>query len=163
MRKTRKMTQLSMFLAIGIILQILETMIPLPVLIPGVKLGFAQVVGLIVLKRYGIKEMFIVNIMRVVMVGLLRTGFGLTFTIALTGTLFASIIMALFEKSDRFTIFGISVAGSSLHMVGQVATVSFYYTQYFLLVTYLPLLLILSLVTGLFTGSVANIVLRRLH
>lgn len=116
MRKTRKMTQLSMFLAIGIILQILETMIPLPVLIPGVKLGFAQVVGLIVLKRYGIKEMFIVNIMRVVMVGLLRTGFGLTFTIALTGTLFASIIMALFEKSNRFTIFGISVEIGRAHV-----------------------------------------------
>lgn len=162
MKQTRKMTQISMFLALAIVLQIVESMIPLPLLIPGVKLGFAQVVGLIVLKKYGSKEMFTVNILRVIMVGLLRVGFGLTFMIALSGTILASIMMAILDQTDRFTIYGISLGGASMHMVGQVLMVSIVYKQWALLVTYLPVLLIVSIATGLFTGIVAEVTLRRL-
>ena len=45
----KKITRLSLFLALGIILNLVESMIPLPIAIPGVKLGLANTIGLVIL------------------------------------------------------------------------------------------------------------------
>ena len=53
---THKIVRLSIFLAIGIVLNIVESMIPIPIPIPGVRLGLANTLGLIVLFFYSPKE-----------------------------------------------------------------------------------------------------------
>ena len=49
---TRKIVRLALFLAIGIVLNIVESVIILPYMMPGVRLGLANTMGLIVLYFY---------------------------------------------------------------------------------------------------------------
>ena len=53
---THKIVRLAIFLAMGIVLNIVESMIPLPIAIPGIRLGLANTMGLIVLYFYSPKE-----------------------------------------------------------------------------------------------------------
>ena len=57
-QKTRKMVYLALLSAIAIVLHMVESMIPVP-LPTGAKLGLANIISLVVIQLYGIKEMFI--------------------------------------------------------------------------------------------------------
>lgn len=63
--KTEKIVELSFLCAIGIVLQILESFLPTSWIIPGFKIGFANITALFVLKMYGIQSMWLVSAMRV--------------------------------------------------------------------------------------------------
>jgi len=52
--KTEKIVELSFLCAIGIVLQILESFLPTSWIIPGFKIGFANITALFVLNMYGI-------------------------------------------------------------------------------------------------------------
>ncbi len=72
----RKLTNLSMLLALSVILNIFESLIPiLGNIIPGSKLGLSNVVILFVIYIYGFKDALYVSLMRVILVGVLRTGY----------------------------------------------------------------------------------------
>ena len=73
---TKKIARLAIFLALGIVLNIIESMIPLPIAIPGIRLGLANTMGLIVLYFYSPKDYIILGGLRVFFVALLRTGLG---------------------------------------------------------------------------------------
>ena len=73
---THKIVRLSIFLALSIVLNIVESMIPLPIAIPGIRLGLANTMGLIVLYFYSPKEYIAIGFLRVFLVTLIRTGFG---------------------------------------------------------------------------------------
>ena len=90
--KIKYLTIYAMMLALGIIANYVEHLIPLPFLFPGVKLGLSNAIGLIVLNYMGKKSYVFYGVMRVLVSALLFTGFGSTFFIALGGTLVASII-----------------------------------------------------------------------
>ena len=70
MINTRKMTLLANFLAIAIVLNIIESAIPI-IPVPGAKLGFANVVTLIIIYVYSFKDGFALTILRVLLVALL--------------------------------------------------------------------------------------------
>ena len=63
----------AMLMAMAIVLSIVESFIP--VFVPGVKLGLANVIILIMFYEFSIKEAFIVNVLRILLVGLLRGTF----------------------------------------------------------------------------------------
>ena len=71
-KKTRKMVYMALLSAIAIVLHMTETALQLP-LPPGMKLGLANIISMVVIELYGVKEMFIVNFFRVV-VSSLMTG-----------------------------------------------------------------------------------------
>lgn len=58
------------------------------------------------------------------------------------------LMMALWKKSDWFSIYGISIIGSAFHVVGQVISITWIYQQYFMQM-FLPILLAMSIVSGL--------------
>ena len=62
MSKTKKMTTITMLIAISILFHMIESMIPIPVPIPGFKLGLANIVGLIALYLFDEKVMLEVNL-----------------------------------------------------------------------------------------------------
>ena len=64
---------------VKIIINYLESLVPLPLPLPGVKLGLANCIGLVVLCLYDEKDYILFNILKVFMVALLRTGFGTSF------------------------------------------------------------------------------------
>lgn len=163
MSKTKKMMNITMLVAISILFHIVEASIPIPVPIPGFKLGLANIVGLIALYLYDAKVMLSINLMRVFLASLMRGMlFAAGFWLSLCGVILASIAAILAKRYTPMSIFGVSSASSAFHVIGQVIAVTILYQQ-FLMGALLPILLLLSIPTGLFTGMLAGQVLKRVQ
>jgi heptaprenyl diphosphate synthase len=157
---TRRMTLLTMLLAMSILLHMIEPALPIPV--PGVKLGLANILGLITLYLFGIKEMMTINIMRVLMASLLRgIIFGTGFWLSMSGMLLSSLITILLFKQNKFTKIGISMASSAFHGVGQILALIFI-NNTVMMIYWLPMLWFSSVPTGYITGTLSIQVLKRL-
>ena len=157
---TRKIVRLSMLLSLSIVLSLIEGMIPIfSNVIPGVKLGLANIVIVFVLYLYSFKEAIYVSIARVLLVGLLRTGlFSIVFFFSLSGALLSIIFMYLFKKMN-FSIIGVSVIGSISHSIGQVI-IAILFLNNINVIYYLPYLLLLSIPTGIIVGISSKEVLK---
>ena len=155
----KKITRLSLFLALGIILNLVESMIPLPIAIPGVKLGLANTIGLVILYYYSPKEYISIGFLRVLIVGLLRTGlFSVAFILSLSGWFLSTLIVVILYYLKKFSIYGLSCVSAVFHGVGQMIAVSIIYNT-FGLVMYYPILMISGIITGLLTALLTSLVL----
>ena len=155
----KKITRLSLFLALGIILNLVESMIPLPIAIPGVKLGLANTIGLVILYYYSPKEYISIGFLRVLIVGLLRTGlFSVAFILSLSGWFLSTLIVVMLYCLKKFSIYGLSCVSAVFHGVGQMIAVSIIYNS-FGLVMYYPILMISGIITGLLTALLTSLVL----
>ena len=160
--RIKTLTRLSLFLAIGIIFNLVESLIPLPIPIPGVKLGLANTVGLIVLYYYGPKEYISIGFLRVLIVGLIRTGvLSIAFALSLSGWALATIATLTFYSFKKFSIYFLSIMSALFHTIGQIIIVMIIYATYGL-IFYFPILLISSIITGCLVALVSSIVLQKL-
>ena len=153
------MALLGVLTAAAIVIAILESFIP-SVGIPGVKLGLANIVILIILYELGIWEAAVVNLLRVLVVSLVRGTFlSMGFLMSLTGCVFSLGIMILFYLLiKKFSIIGVSVIGSIFHVTGQILIAMIYLgTAYIFL--YLPVIAISAIITGVFVGIVAKLII----
>lgn len=159
----KKYMRLVMLLSFSIVLSILESFIPLfNGYIPGLKLGLANIIVLIVLYKYDTKDVFFVSILRVIVVGLMRTGlFSVNFFFSLSGALFSSVSMVLFKKT-KLSMIGVSVIGSIFHSVGQIL-IAILLLKNNKMIYYLPWLLLFSIPTGLFVGYISKKLLNELE
>ena len=158
--KVQKMALLGVLTAGAIVIAILESFIP-SIGIPGVKLGLANIVILVILYELGIVEAIIVNLLRVIVVGLVRGTFlGMGFLMSLTGAVLSLGIMILFYLLiKKFSIIGVSVIGSIFHVTGQILIAMLYLgTAY--IVLYLPVIAISAIITGVFVGIIAQLIIR---
>lgn len=159
--KMKTITELSLLCAVGIVLQIVESFLPTSWILPGFKIGFANITALFVLEIYGIRSMWLVNLLRVFLASLLQGMlFSVSFWISLSGAVFSMTMMSLGKKTGWFSLFGISVLGASFHSLGQVLMVTWLYQQYFMQL-FLPALLALSIVSGLCIGLLSQLMMRR--
>jgi len=149
------MTLLANFLAIAIVLNIIESAIPI-IPVPGAKLGFANVITLIIIYVYSFKDGFALTILRVLLVGLLSGKLlGPIFYMSMSGAVFATLAMGVFKKSNYFGIIGVSVLGSIFHCIGQIAAGIFVIGS-IAVIAYLPIMLFLSIPAGVLTGVIAK-------
>lgn len=152
----KKITRLSMLLGISVILNIIETLIPVfNGTIPGLKLGLANVITLIVLYLYSFKDALSLSLLRVLLIGILRTGiFSISFFFSLGGAILSVTTMALFKKT-KLSIIGVSIVGSISHSVGQVL-IAVLLLKNIYIVYYIPWLLLFSVPTGILTGIISK-------
>lgn len=154
MGKKTKTVKLGFLLALSMILAYIESILPLAVGIPGVKLGLPNMAVVLILYLYGKKEALSVNILRILLSGFL---FGSLYSIiyALAGALCSFFIMAILHKTNLFSVIGVSVAGGIFHNIGQIM-VAMFVVETFAPVFYLPFLLIAGTVTGFLIGIVCG-------
>lgn len=160
--KTKKLTLMAMLLAIALIIFTLEAQLPPLVPIPGVKIGLANIITLISIYLIGRKEAFAILILRIVL-GSVFSGNGIGFIYSVSGALLAFAAMGVFSaflKEDKIWV--VSVFGAIAHNIGQIAAACFIVKSAQIL-WYLPLLTISAVITGVFTGIAAQIVLKRLR
>jgi len=149
------MTLLANFLAIAIVLNIIESAIPI-IPVPGAKLGFANVVTLIVLYVYSFKDSSFLTLSRVILVSLL-TGklLGPVFYMSMSGAILAIFAMGFFRRLNFFGVLGVSVLGSVFHCIGQIIG-GYFVVGSTAIVLYLPIMLFLSIPAGVVTGIIAQ-------
>ncbi len=148
------------FTALALIFSYVETLIPINFGIPGIKLGLANLIIIIALYKMSVKEAYALSVVRVVLAGFI---FGNLFSIiySLAGGILSLTVMILLKKIDKFSLFGISMAGGVFHNVGQLI-VAIMVMENLNIAYYMPVLLISGLITGFMIGLVAGEMLKRL-
>lgn len=151
---------LGMLLAFALILAYVESLLPLPFGVPGMKLGLPNLAVLLVLYRFGGKEALSVNLARVVLSGFLFGNFA-SILYSLSGALLSFFIMSVCKKGKRFGVVGVSVAGGCAHNLAQAAVAAMV-TSTGQIFYYLPPLIVCGSLTGFGLGLAARGVLARL-
>ena len=152
---TKRLVTLSLFLSMSIVLSIVESFIP-SISIPGAKLGLANIMTLVILNLYDDKDAFLIVILRIFLVGLLRGTIGAPgFYMSLSGGLFAYSLMVIVKHINVFSIVGVSIFGSLGHTLGQILMAIILYSTPEI-AYYFPLLFLIAIPTGIFTGLVAK-------
>lgn len=160
--QVQKLTRLAMLLALGVLLNYTEAvLLPTAWIAPGVKLGLANTVGLIVLYLFDDQTYILYGFTRVIMTSLF-TGFGFNFLIALAGFLVASLVVIVAKTTQQLSIFGLSMTSAVFHGVGQIIMVSWLYQSIYM-VNYLPVLIVSSLIAGLVIAKLSQQVLYRVE
>ena len=159
----KKFMRLVMLLSFSIVLSIIESFIPLfNGYVPGLKLGLANIIIVMVLYKYEFKDVLFVSILRVFVVAILRTGlFSINFFFSLFGALFSCLSMFLFKKT-KLSMIGVSIIGSIFHSLGQIL-VAIIILRNNNMIYYLPWLLLFSIPTGLFVGFISKKMLGELE
>lgn len=161
MKSTNKLVRIALLLAFALVINYLESLVPLPIPLPGVKIGLANCIGLMVLYCFNKKDFVFFNTMKVLMVGLLRTGFGTAFFISVLGTILSTLVTLLIYKLTKASIYGLSIVGALFHSLGQVLMVMIIYRNIYM-INYLPILEIVSIISGCLTAFISANVLEKL-
>lgn len=149
------------FTALALIFSYVETLIPINFGIPGVKLGLANLVIVMVLYKTDFKEALLLSVTRVILAGFI---FGNLFSIlySLAGGVLSLIMMNALRCRESFSVIGVSIAGGVSHNIGQLI-VAMLVVETYQVGYYLPVLLIAGTLTGAVIGIVCREVLKRVE
>lgn len=156
----RRLTRLALLTAIALTIFLVEAQLPPLTVVPGIKLGLANIVTVFALYALGPAQAVLILLARCTL-GALFAGNMNALLFSLMGGLAAMGVMILLSRVRALSVYGVSVGGAAAHNCGQVAaavltlgnTAPLYY---------LPVLLGVSLFTGAFTGLVAACLFRAL-
>lgn len=152
---TKELTILAFFTTLALGLYWVESLLPTLVPIPGIKLGLANIITLIILKNFSLREAFPVLLMRILIATFLFGQFVSLFY-SLAGGICCLLAMALLLRLlQGHFLFLTSIFGALFHNLGQLL-VAFILTQSLAVLTYLPFFILSGVVTGLFTGLCAH-------
>ncbi|MBQ7202735.1 MAG: Gx transporter family protein [Eubacterium sp.] len=158
--KAKKVATLALCVALAFTLSFLESLLPLNIGVPGIKLGLANSVVVVVMYLVGKKEAFFVSMVRILLAGLLFSGaFSLLYSFA--GGLLSFAVMLIAIKSEKLSPLGVSILGATVHNAGQII-VAMVVMETYRIVYYLPVLMISGLVTGALVGLLSGIIVTRL-
>ena len=159
MKDIKRLAIVAMLLSISVVLGYVESLIPM--FIPGVKLGLANVIVLIMLYEFKFYEALIVDLLRIFIVSLILSTF-LTpvFYMSLFGGILSYLVMLLFSKINFFSPIGVSVIGALFHCVGQIL-VAMILLSTSLVLYYLPFIMLFSILTGIITGLITKVYLKK--
>ena len=158
--KARKLTLMAMLTAIALTIFMIEAQIPPLVPIPGIKLGLANVVTVFAVFALGPKEAASILFVRIFLGAVFAGNFS---TILYSGAgglcaILVTIGLRRFLTRDQLWVAGsLSAIG---HSIGQMA-MAIAITSTPGLAAYLPVMIGCSVVTGLFTGLCAQLLLNR--
>ncbi|MCR5295182.1 MAG: Gx transporter family protein [Lachnospiraceae bacterium] len=152
---------LGLFLALAILFGYVESLIPQPLPVPGMKLGLANLVIAAILYLYSWREALLISAVRVVLLGFL---FGNLFSIAygLSGAAASLLVMALLKASGRFSIVGVSCGGGAAHTAAQTLLAALIVSG-FPWRWYLPILMLSGLAAGFLVGIADAVIIPRIR
>ncbi len=147
--------------ALALIIFIVELQIPEIVPIPGVKLGLANVITLIVIFEIGPIDGLIVLILRIIM-GSMFSGRIMAMIYSMAGGLLCYVVTLLLKRIvTKSQIWVCGVLGAISHNLGQIM-VAVLITQTPELFSYLPVLVVSGMITGAFTGWLATFTVKKM-
>lgn len=148
-----------MLIALALILSYLESLVPLSLAVPGVKMGLPNIVIVFALYSLSFKDAAIISLVRVVLVSILF-GSVLSMAYSLAGAVLSLAVMLLLYKSKSFGAAGVSVAGAVAHNAGQILA-AMLLLETAQISYYLPVLCVTGTVAGICVGVISAIVIKR--
>ena len=159
MLSMKKTITLGMLTALALILGYGESLIPLPVGIPGIKLGLTNIVILFAIYRYCIKEATLVSVVRIVVSGLMFTGMW-SILYGISGTACAIMVMSLAKFKLKLSVITVSLLGAMAHISGQMVVAGLN-VGFGPVASYALYLLLASVIFGAIIGTISDILIRR--
>ena len=158
--KTKNLTLMAMLTAIALTIFMIEAQIPAPVPLPGVKLGLSNIVTVFAVFALGSGRGAGVLFARVFLGAVFAGNFSTIFYSAAGGgcAIAVTALLRRILKKDQIWVAG--CLGAMAHSVGQMA-MAVVLTGTPSILLYLPAMLAVSIVTGLFTGLCAQFLVNR--
>lgn len=150
----RRLARVSLLCACALVLSYLETMIPLPVAVPGIKLGLANVAVVVALYTLDVKSAAAVALVKVFASGFLF-GSPMMLVYSLGGTVLAFIGMVALAAVPGVGLVPVSMLAAVLHNVGQLGVAAMALQTPAVFIN-LGVLGVAVCVTGGITGAVAE-------
>ena len=121
-----KVAVFGVFTSLALILSYVELLIPINFGIPGMKLGLANLLVVILLYKCGPRDALLLSVIRSLLSGLI---FGNMFSIfySLGGGLLSLAVMIFLKRTGQFTVTGVSLGGGASHNVGRLVTIFLYF------------------------------------
>lgn len=160
-KKTSKVALEGMFVALAFLLAFLESLLPISLGIPGVKLGLANLVVMVTLFIIGPLEAFGISMVRIILAGF-TFGSMASLIYAMAGGLVSYIIMVLAYHSKLFSVKGVSILGGVFHNIGQILIAMVVVSDSRLLF-YLPVLILAGTITGYLIGLLADLMIKNVQ
>lgn len=151
---SKKIAYCGLLTTVALLLSYVERMLAIPMIVPGMKLGLANVAVLIALYILDNKTAFSISILRILISALLFTGFA-SFLYSASGALLSFTVMAFCKKTNIFSIIAVSILGGISHNIGQII-IACIIVENIGLFYYMPFLIILGIATGFITGIVGD-------
>ena len=158
--KIRKLTTLGLLTAIALTIFMVEAQIPPIVPLPGVKLGLANIVTVFTVFALGPKEGAMVLASRIFLGAVFAGNFSTIFYSAAGGLCAIAVTIALRKILKQNQLWVAGCLGAIAHSIGQMAMAVFMLGTPSLVI-YLPVMIIISIITGLFTGLLAQFLINR--
>ena len=157
--KVKKVAVLGLCVALAMIMSYIESLFPLNLAVPGIKMGLANIVIIFLLYRVGFSSACIVSLIRVFLVSMLF-GNVMMMAYSIAGAVLSLAVMVVLKKCGKFSVVGVSIAGGVAHNAGQIimAVILLGAKQ---IAYYLPVLAVTGTVTGVLIGIAASVVIKR--
>ena len=156
----KKITQMAMLTAIALTIFMIEAQIPALVPIPGVKLGLANIVTVFAVFALGPKEAVMILFVRIFLGAVFAGNFSTILYSGAGGLLAILVTIGLGKILTHQQLWVAGAIGAIFHSIGQMA-VAVAVTGTPGILVYLPMMIACSIVTGLFTGLCAQLLLNR--
>lgn len=150
--------QLGMFIAVAMVFSYIESFIKIDIAVPGIKLGLANIVTIVVLCKLGLADAVLVSVLRIFLSSLLFGNFTVMIY-SLAGAAVSMLFMWISDKTGFFSTTGTSILGGVGHNIGQLIVAYLVIKNQNILI-YAPVLLISGTVTGVLIGLAAAFVIR---
>ena len=158
--KTRKLTTLGLLTAIALTIFMVENQIPSIVPLPGVKLGLANIVTVFTVFALSPKDGILVLCARIFLGAVFAGNFSTVFYSAAGGLLAILATIGLKKVLKPNQLWAAGCMGAIAHSIGQMAMAILLLGTPSLIV-YLPVMIAVSIITGLFTGLSAQYLVNR--
>ena len=158
--KTKKLVLLALLSAIALTIFMVEAQLPMPVPIPGIKLGLSNIVTVFTAFAIGPWEAVAVLAVRIFLGSVFAGNFSSILYSAAGGACAIAVTLLLRRLLDRRQIWAAGCAGAVAHGVGQL-TMAAFVTGTPAVAVYLPVLVASGILAGLFTGLCAQLLVNR--
>jgi len=157
--KTKDIALTGLLIALALILSYVESLMPLSIAVPGVKLGLPNIAVVFALYRLRPGTAAAISLLRVALVAVLF-GSALSLVYSAAGAVCSFLVMLALRTSGRFSCAGVSVAGAVAHNLAQIAAAALL-LETPSLAWYLPVLLASGTAAGVCIGLAAALLIRR--
>lgn len=155
---SKKITRTAVLITVAVLLGYIESLFPPVVPVPGIKLGIANAVVIMLLYADKAKTAWTVSLIKV---GLCSLLFGSVTSLiySFSGAVLSLALMALAKKLRFFSMVGVSSLGGIMHNMAQILCAYIILGKGVLF--YIPPLFISGAVCGVLTGIAAQTIIKR--
>ena len=158
MMNSKKITRKALFITMAVLLGYVESLFPPIIPVPGVKIGLANAVVLVVLYTDSAKSAWTVCVIKVILCSVLF-GTLTSFMYSFCGAVVSLCVMMLAKKAKIFSVPGVSSAGGIFHNLGQLVCAYFFVGKG--AIFYIPVLCVSGAVCGMLIGIAVQLILKR--